>query len=77
MHQAYVCPYHGPIVQGRLADPRSGQGPGPMDRYLAEGPSEQHAIFYRADTGELSTTRGCQCYETTQGNGLDPRMTHN
>ena len=76
MQQGYVCPYHGSILQGRPADPRSGQGPGPMDRYLAEGPSEQHAMFYRADTGELSTTRGCQCYAMTQGNMLDPRMTH-
>ncbi|KAA6410817.1 MAG: hypothetical protein FRX48_05127 [Lasallia pustulata] len=76
MQHAYICPYHGPILQGRPADPRSGQGPSPMDRYLAEGPSEQHAMFYRADTGELSTNRGCRCYELTQSNVLDPSMTH-
>lgn len=86
MQQAYNCPYHGPILQGRLADPRYeqerpvdpryGQGPRPMDRYLAEGPSEQYALFYHADTGELSTYRGCRCYELMQGNVTDLRMRH-
>ena len=76
MQQVYVCPYHEPILQERPTDPRSGLGPGPMDRFLAEGPSEQHALFYRADTGELSTNRGCRCYNMTQNNVQNTRMTH-
>lgn len=84
MQQAYNCPYHGPILQGSVADlryeqerpvdPRYGRGPRPMDQYLAEGPSEQYALFYRADTGELSTYRGCRCYEMMQSNVTDPTM---
>lgn len=86
IQQAYNCPYHGPILQGRLADPRYeqgrsvdtryGQGPRPMDRYLAEGPSEQYALLHHADTGKLSTYRGCRCYELMQGNVTDLRMRH-
>ena len=34
-----------------------------MDRYLAEGTSEQYAISYRPDTGDLSTFKSCQCIE--------------
>ena len=39
-----------------------GQGLSPMDRFMAEGPSEQSALFNRADTGKSSTWRECTCY---------------
>lgn len=32
-----------------------------MQRFLAEDASEQSALFRRADTGELSTSKGCTC----------------
>lgn len=64
--ETYACPYHGPILQERLMNSRSGQGLGPMDRYLAEGPSERYAIFDRPDAGNLSTYKGCRCLERMQ-----------
>ena len=70
VEEAFACPYHGPILQERLANYCSGQGLGPMDRYLAEGPSEQCAIFYRPDTGVMSTHKGCKCIEMVQS-GID------
>ncbi|KAF2027392.1 hypothetical protein EK21DRAFT_39469, partial [Setomelanomma holmii] len=33
----------------------------PMERFLAEGPTEQSTLFIRWDTGELSTSKGCTC----------------
>ena len=39
----------------------------PMDRYLAEGPSEQSSMISRSDTGELSTQR-CRCNRAIQAN---------
>lgn len=37
------------------------RGMTPMGRFLAEGPSHQNALFIRADTGRLSTSRVCDC----------------
>ena len=45
----------------------TGRGLDPMNRFLAEGPGEQHALFNRADTQEPSTFRGCTC--PTYANG--------
>lgn len=78
---AYPHPGQGRLAdprsgQGSPADPRYGQGLGPMNRYLNEGPSEQHAMFYRADTGALSTNRGCHCYKLTQSIVPDPKRRH-
>jgi hypothetical protein len=33
----------------------------PMDRFLAEGPTEQSALFIREDSGELSIKKDCTC----------------
>lgn len=60
------CPFHGPILQ-MSAHHSQGQGLDPMSRFLAEGPSEQHALFIRADTGALSTSRGCTCLAALEG----------
>jgi len=37
------------------------KGVSPMERFLAEGPDEQSALFIRADTGKLSINKGCTC----------------
>ena len=66
VNEIYACPYHGPILQERLMNSRSSQGLGPMDRYLAEGPSERYAILDRPDAGYLSTYKGCHCFEMMQ-----------
>lgn len=66
MEEALECPYHGPILQGHSTDARSDQGLGPMDRYVAEGPSERYAVLHRSDTRSLSTHNGCRCLELTQ-----------
>ena len=46
-------------MQGSVA--QAGQGLGPMDRFIAEGSTEQYAVFVRADTGKLSISKGCTC----------------
>jgi hypothetical protein len=32
-----------------------------MERFLAEGPAEQSAVFLREDSGEPSIAKGCTC----------------
>lgn len=66
MEGAVACPYHGPILQERPTNPPSGHGLGPMDRYLAEGPSERYAILHRHDAATVSTYNGCRCLEMMQ-----------
>ena len=34
-----------------------------MARFIAEGPTEQYALFNRPDNGKLSTWKGCNCQE--------------
>lgn len=65
--EAYRCPYHGPMLQERLMNSRSSHELNPMDRYLAEGPSERYAIIARPDASEpLSMYKGCRCTEMMQ-----------
>lgn len=65
--EAYTCPYHGPLLQERLMNSRSSHGLNPMDRYLAEGPSERYAIIARPDASEpLFTYKSCRCIEMMQ-----------
>ena len=66
MDRALDCPYHGPILQGRRTNARPSQGLGPMDQYLAEGPSERYAILHRPDAKRMATHNGCRCFELTQ-----------
>jgi hypothetical protein len=53
------CLYHNLV----LAMPSSGhqKGLSPMDRFLAEGPAEQSAMFIRGDTGKPSNNKDCTC----------------
>jgi hypothetical protein len=53
-----ACPYHSRVPMNTGGQPK---GLSPMDRFLAEGPTEQSALFIRSDTGELSTNKGCTC----------------
>ena len=64
--QQPTCPYHAPILNMNLTQSSRGQGLGPMDRFMAEGSSEQSALFNRADTGKTSTWRECTCYTQWQ-----------
>lgn len=66
MEDALLCPYHRSILQGPQTNPLPGQGLGPMDRYVAEGPSERYAIFHRPNDGDMSTRSGCRCLELMQ-----------
>jgi hypothetical protein len=59
-HDPPYCPHHNPIL-GLEVCGVSGHGQTPMGRFLAEPPSEQSSLFYRADTGKLSTWKGCLC----------------
>lgn len=61
------CLFHGSILQMSSAHRSQGYGLDPMSRFLAEGPSEQYAVFIRADTGALSTSRGCTCRAVLNG----------
>lgn len=63
IEDALLCPYHRSLLQG---PPRPAQGLVPMDRYVAEGPSERYAILHRPTTGVMSTDSGCRCLELMQ-----------
>lgn len=63
-----ACPYHGPIIRLENAY-RNGVGQmNPMDRFLSEGSNEQSALYRRSDTGMLSTSKNCTCYQQVRGN---------
>ena len=66
MEDAARCPYHGSILESRPINARSSQGLSPMDRYIAEGPSERYAILPRTDGDKASTHNGCRCLENKQ-----------
>lgn len=72
MDSVPICPYHGSILQDRPTHPRSGQGLAPMDRYVAEGPSERYAILHRPDAWNGSAHNGCRCLELMQS-GVDAK----
>lgn len=61
--QPAPCPYHSTVLQ-----PQS-QGRAPLDRFLAERPGEQSALFNRADTGQTSLARPCTCQAAAQAGG--------
>lgn len=55
---AVPCPYHSTILN--MAE-KTLKNTVALQRYMGEGPGEQHALFVRADNGLLSTSRGCHC----------------
>ena len=63
---APLCPYHRSLLQGPRANAGAGRGLAPMDRFVADGPSERHAILHRPVTGVVSTHNGCRCLELMQ-----------
>lgn len=66
IEDAPLCPYHRSLLQDSHTNPRPGQGLVPMDRYVAEGPSERYAILHRPNTEVMSTNSGCRCFELMQ-----------
>ena len=64
------CPYHRHPFQDRLTGPRYSQA-SPMDRYLAEGPSERSAVLPQPYRQSNSARTGCRCPDITgsMGNG--------
>ncbi|KAH8702801.1 hypothetical protein GQ44DRAFT_664553 [Phaeosphaeriaceae sp. PMI808] len=62
-----LCSYHASIIS--TTPNTQAKGINPMDRFLAEGPAEQSALFVRPDNGKLSTSRMCTCKKT---DGLKP-----
>ena len=61
------CPCRVQDTPRNHQSPAASRGLRPMDRYLAEGPSEQSSMISRSDTGELSTQR-CRCNRAVQAN---------
>ncbi|MCJ1437104.1 hypothetical protein MMC27_006489 [Xylographa pallens] len=61
-YQQSTCRYHNAVTNIQHENHVQGYGLGPMNRYLNEGPSEQHAAFIRPDNGNFSLSRGCTCY---------------
>ena len=55
-----ACLYHALIFQGKIA--KAEEALLPMQRFLLEGPSEQYALYVRADNGKISTDRSCKCW---------------
>lgn len=62
-----LCPCRIQETPRTLQLPPASRGLSPMDRYLAEGPSEQSSVIRRPDTGELSTQR-CRCKRAVKAN---------
>ncbi|KAF2475823.1 uncharacterized protein BDR25DRAFT_193907, partial [Lindgomyces ingoldianus] len=60
----HACPYHTQVLT--LGPNGYKKDLSPMDRFLAEGPAEQSALFIRSDTGELSTNKRCTCRNKTR-----------
>ncbi|KAH7078073.1 hypothetical protein BKA63DRAFT_564618 [Paraphoma chrysanthemicola] len=59
---APACNYHRPVIT--MSEFQVTTDLDPMNRFLAEGPNEQSALYIRGDNGQLSTSKGCTC-----GNG--------
>lgn len=59
-NQLVLCSYHRELVLGLGNMTREGQGI--MERFLAEGMSEQNAVFVHP-AGDLSITKPCTCGE--------------
>ncbi|KAF4306952.1 hypothetical protein GTA08_BOTSDO06016 [Botryosphaeria dothidea] len=59
--KTYACPYHGSVLQMQANTGGSTPGMSPVDRFLVEGPGQQHALFVRPDNGQLSTFKRCTC----------------
>ena len=60
----HKCPYHSPRSHDCLTDPRYSQS-SPMDRYLAEGPSERSTVLQQRYRQDRSTCEGCRCPDIT------------
>lgn len=58
---ANSCPYHDPIFESALEGGIQGRGLASVERFMEEGPEQQYALVIRADTGRLSTSKGCTC----------------
>ena len=60
-----TCPYHGPILDMVRSYPYRNMSP--MERFYAEGPTEQYSVSIRSDTRKLSTYRRCTCHTSMRG----------
>jgi hypothetical protein len=61
MHRlAYVCPYHGPILNFCKL-PTETQGQSPMERFLAEDDTDRSS-FLIGSGGQTSPYKGCTCW---------------
>jgi hypothetical protein len=60
--QTATCPYHGPLLN--LPAVHLKEQPLPLDRFLADGPGRQYAMFVVGDCGHMSTSKGCTCEGT-------------
>jgi hypothetical protein len=67
IESSLACPYHGPMLQMTWTGVHPKEGYLPLARFQAEGPSEQNAAFHCPDTGELSISRDCSCYQIMEG----------
>ena len=65
-HLGYTCPSHGQTLQMKASNNQTQTQYSPMDRFLNEGPSEQSALFNRADTNQPSTHKDCSCSRPEQ-----------
>ncbi|KAF2853055.1 hypothetical protein T440DRAFT_515786 [Plenodomus tracheiphilus IPT5] len=59
MSPSTSCVYHTQCLSGAPTVPAKEMDP--MERFLAEGPGEQNAVFVRGDNNQLSISKGCTC----------------
>ena len=61
IYKSILCPYHSRDPHMWRVRESQNRGLGPMDRFMAEGPTDQYAVFRRPDNGKLSISRDCTC----------------
>ena len=61
-----TCPLHGRVLRKNTQDHRSGQGLGPMDRYLAEGSSDRCSMLQQRYHEGSNARQDCRCTKMKQ-----------
>lgn len=62
-----TCSYHRPILDLRPRHERPIYAADHLSSYILGNPAEQYALYYRAETGCLSTMKGCTCVGMENG----------
>ena len=67
MERVVMCPRHGLVLQKHVQSHSASQGIAPMDRYLAERPSQRYAVLGQRYAEGPVPSQGCRCMEMMHG----------